>query len=269
MDPAAVRQMFRDFQSPELVVHLAAEGGGIGANQRSPGRFFYANAMMGLHMIEEARRAGVGKFLQAGTVCSYPAHAPTPFIEDYLFTGEPEPTNRAYGVAKLSLLYMLQAYRQQYGMNGIYLVPINLYGPGDDFNTDTSHVVPALIRKCVEAREAGADHIEVWGSGNASREFLYAPDCAEAIVKAAEFYNSPEPVNVGTGRETTIREAARMIAELTGFRGGLRFNATKPDGQLRRRLDTSRATAEFGFQAKTSLEDGLRNTVRWFEENRH
>lgn len=253
------------YHRPDLVIHLAAECGGIGANQKSPGRFFYANAMMGLNLIEASRCFGVKKFVQVGTVCSYGRNAAVPFTEDMLFTELPEPTNRAYGIAKLSLLYMLQAYRQQYGFNGIYLVPVNLHGPGDHFDLETSHVIPALIRKCIEAKRDGRDFIEVWGSGSASREFLYVTDCADAIVRAAALYNDGDPVNIGTGQEITIKDLVTKIAELTGFEGEIRWQVDKPDGQPRRCLDTSRARERFGFTAKTSLEEGLRKTVDWYE----
>jgi len=256
-----------DDARPNLVIHLAANCGGIGYNQKNPGALFYDNAMMGLNVVEQCRLAHVRKLVLVGTVCSYGRDAKVPFTEDSLFTELPEPTNRAYAIAKLSLLYMLHAYRQQYGLNGIYLIPINLFGVGDRFDLETSHVIPALIRKCVEAKREGKDFIEVWGSGSASREFLYISDCADAIVRAAELYNDGDPVNIGTGQEITIRDLATKIAELTGFDGEIRWQRDKPDGQPRRCLDTSRARERFGFEAKTSLEDGLRRTIEWYEQN--
>jgi GDP-L-fucose synthase len=237
---------------PDIVIHLAAEVGGIGANRAQPGRFFYANMAMGLHLVEAARRQGVSKFVQVGTVCAYPKHTPVPFREEDLWAGYPEETNAPYGIAKKALLVMLQAYRQQYGMNGIYLLPVNLYGPGDNFDLETGHVIPALIRKFV------------WGSGAASREFLYVDDAARAIVDAAEHYDGPEPVNVGSGREITIRRLVELIASLTGYDGDIRWDASKPDGQPRRMLDTSRARRLFGFEARIPLEEGLRRTIDWW-----
>jgi GDP-L-fucose synthase len=220
---------------------------------------------MGIHLIEEARLAGVGKFVQIGTVCSYPKHTPVPFHEDYLWDGYPEESNAPYGLAKKMLLVQGQAYRHQYGFPVIHLIPVNLYGPGDNFDPASSHVIPALIRKCVDARESGADHIEVWGTGSASREFLYVDDAAEGIVLAADRYDDPEPVNLGTGREITIRELVALIVELTGFAGDVRWDPSKPDGQPRRALDTSRAKERLGFVSRTSLEDGLRRTIMWHE----
>ena len=262
----AVARAYADAE-PDTVVHLAAEVGGIGANRDNPGRYFFANMAMGLHMIEEARRREIGKFVQVGTVCSYPKHTPVPFSEDELWNGYPEETNAPYGVAKKALLVMLQAYREQYGLNGIYLMPVNLYGPGDNFDLESSHVIPALIRKCEEARVAGRDEVVCWGTGSASREFLYVDDCADAIVAAAERYDGPEPVNVGASREVSIRELTETIARLTGFEGELAWDASKPDGQPRRCLDTRRARELFGFSASTSLEDGLRQTIAWFREH--
>jgi len=253
-----------DAAAPDTVIHLAAEVGGIGANRDNPGRFFYANMAMGLHLIEEARRRGVGKFVQAGTVCAYPKLTPVPFSEEHLWDGFPEATNAPYGVAKKALLVMLQAYRDQYGLNGIYLLPVNLYGPGDNFDPRSSHVIPAVIRRCEEARLAGAESITCWGTGRASREFLYVEDCAEAIVRATERFDGPEPVNVGSGQEITIRELTERIAALTGFAGDLLWDERQPDGQPRRRLDTSRARDWFEFEASTPLEDGLRRTIDWF-----
>jgi GDP-L-fucose synthase len=250
---------------PNVVIHLAAVVGGIGANRENPGRFFYENAVMGVELMEQSRRAGVEKFVQIGTVCSYPKFTPVPFHEDDLWNGYPEETNAPYGLAKKMLLVQGQAYRQQYGFDVIHLIPVNLYGPGDNFNPASSHVIPALIKKCVDARDAGADHIEVWGTGAASREFLYVDDAAEGIVLATERYDDADPVNLGVGREITIRDLVDLIVRFTGFEGEVRWDATKPDGQPRRALDTSRARERFGFVAKTSFEDGLRATVRWYE----
>ena len=246
---------------PQLVIHLAAVVGGIGANRENPGRFFYENAIMGIQLMEEARLAGVEKFVTIGTVCAYPKFTPVPFKEDDLWNGYPEETNAPYGLAKRMLLVQGQAYRAQYGFNSIYLLPVNLYGPGDNFDPASSHVIPALIKKCVDAIEAGADHIDVWGSGSASREFLYVDDAAEGIVLAAERYDGAEPVNLGTGQEITIRDLVELIAEATGFTGEIRWDPSKPDGQPRRALDTSRARDEFGFEAGTSFAVGLRATV--------
>jgi GDP-L-fucose synthase len=249
---------------PDIVLHLAAEVGGIGANRANPGRYFYANLAMGLNLIEEARRAGVCKFVQVGTICAYPKHTPVPFREGDLWEGFPEETNAPYGIAKKSLLVMLQAYREQYGLAGVYLLPVNLYGPGDNFDLQTSHVIPALIRKFEAARVAGLDHVEVWGSGTASREFLYVDDCADGILLAAERYDAAEPVNLGTGREISIRALAELIRDLVGFGGEIRWNTDQPDGQPRRCLDISRARESFGFAASTELEDGLRRTIDWW-----
>jgi GDP-L-fucose synthase len=249
----------------DLVIHLAAVVGGIGANRENPGRFFYENAIMGIELMEQARRAGVDKFVQIGTVCSYPKFTPVPFHEDDLWDGYPEETNAPYGLAKKMLLVQAQAYREQYGVNTIYLIPVNLYGPGDNFDPSSSHVIPALIKKCVDARDAGDAFIEVWGTGAASREFLYVDDAAEGIVLAAERYDGAEPVNLGVGHEITIRELIELITRLTGFTGEIRWDPSKPDGQPRRALDTSRARELFGFEARTSFEDGLRRTVEWYE----
>jgi GDP-L-fucose synthase len=250
---------------PDMVIHLAAVVGGIGANRLYPGKYFYDNLMMGAIMMEQARRRDVAKFVAVGTICSYPKHTPVPFKEDDLWNGYPEETNAPYGIAKKMLLVQAQAYRQQYGMNAITLLPVNLYGPEDNFDPTTSHVIPAMIRKCVDAARAGAREVELWGTGHASREFMYVDDCAAGILVAAEKYDKPDPVNLGTGREITIQELARMIAELAGFSGEIRWDTTKPDGQPRRCLDTSRASSEFGFVARTSLEDGLRRTVQWYQ----
>jgi GDP-L-fucose synthase len=253
---------------PDVVIHLAAEVGGIGANRANPGRYFYANMAMGLNLVEASRVVGVGKFVQVGTVCAYPKFTPVPFREEEIWNGYPEETNAPYGVAKKALLVMLQAYRQQYDFNGIYLLPANLYGPGDNFDLETSHVIPALIRKFVEATEHGDGEVEVWGTGSPSREFLYVDDAARAIVLATERYEDPEPVNIGTGAETTIKGLVETIADLTGFTGDIRWNTSKPDGQPRRALDTSRAREGFGFEASTRLVDGLRETIDWWAVNR-
>jgi GDP-L-fucose synthase len=250
---------------PELVIHLAAVVGGIGANRENPGRFFYENAIMGIELMEQARLASVAKFVTIGTVCSYPKFTPVPFHEDDLWDGYPEETNAPYGLAKKMLLVQGQAYRQQYGFDVIHLMPVNLYGPGDNFDPSSSHVIPALIRKCVDARKAGEDHIDVWGTGSASREFLYVDDAAEGIVMGAERYDAPEPVNLGVGREITIRELVELIVRLTRFDGEIRWDSSKPDGQPRRALDTSRARERFGFVAGTSFEEGLRRTIEWYE----
>ena len=253
---------------PDVVIHLAAVVGGIGANRENPGRFFYENAIMGIELMEQARVASVAKFVQIGTVCSYPKFTPVPFHEDDLWNGYPEETNAPYGVAKKMLLVQGQAYRQQYGFDVIHLIPVNLYGPGDNFDPASSHVIPALIKKAVDARDAGHAYIEVWGTGSASREFLYVDDAAEGIVLGAERYDGAEPVNLGVGREITIRELVELIVRLTGFHGEVRWDASKPDGQPRRALDTSRAHELFDFEANTSFEDGLRRTIAWFEQHR-
>ncbi len=253
---------------PNVVIHLAAVVGGIGANRENPGRFFYENASMGIELMEQARLGSVEKFVQIGTVCSYPKFTPVPFRENDLWNGYPEETNAPYGLAKKMLLVQGQAYRQQYGFNVIHLIPVNLYGPGDNFDPASSHVIPALIKKCVDARERGDDHIEVWGTGSASREFLYVDDAAEGIALATERYDGSEPVNLGTGREITIRDLVELIVRLTGFEGEVRWDASKPDGQPRRALDTSRASASFGFVAKTAFEDGLRETITWYDATR-
>ena len=250
---------------PDVVVHLAAVVGGIGANRENPGRFFYDNAAMGIQLMEQSRRAGVGKFVQIGTVCSYPKLTPVPFREDDLWNGYPEETNAPYGLAKKMLLVQGQAYRAQYDFDVIHLIPVNLYGPGDNFDTASSHVIPALIKKAIDARERGEDHIVVWGTGSATREFLYVDDAAEGIVLAAERYDGAEPVNLGVGREISIRDLVGVVTRLTGFAGEIRWDASKPDGQPRRALDTSRARDWFGFTARTSFEDGLRETIDWYE----
>lgn len=250
---------------PDIVLHLAAEVGGIGANRQNPGRYFFANMAMGLHMIERARAHGVEKFVQIGTICAYPKFTPVPFREEDLWAGYPEETNAPYGIAKKSLLVMLQAYAQQYGFPGIYLLPVNLYGPNDNFDLETSHVIPALIRKFITARDQGEPVVEVWGSGTASREFLYVEDCAEGILKAAESYSDTDPVNLGSDHEIVIKDLAEKIRDVVGFEGEIVWDTSQPDGQPRRRLDTQRAEQKFGFKATTKLDDGLRQTVSWWE----
>jgi len=257
-----------DNLKPDVVVHLAAEVGGIGANRDNPGRYFFANAAMGLHLIEGARKHGIKKFLQTGTICAYPNLTPVPFKESDLWNGYPEITNAPYGVAKKALLVMCQAYRQQYGLNAIYLLPVNLYGPNDNFDLHSSHVIPALIRKCVEARNRGDAQITAWGTGSASREFLYVDDCAEGLILALEKYDSPEPMNLGNGREGTIKALTEMVAKVSGFTGKIAWDTSKPDGQPRRCLDVTRAAETIGFRAEMPLEEGLRRTVEWFEKHR-
>jgi len=262
-----IRRLF-EMAKPTMVIHLAAVVGGIGANRDNPGKFFYDNAIMGIQLIEQARVAGVAKFIALGTVCAYPKFTPVPFHEDDLWNGYPEETNAPYGLAKKMLLVQCQAYRDQYGFNGIYLLPVNLYGPGDNFKPESSHVIPALIKKCIDARERGDTFIEAWGSGAASREFLYVDDAARGLVLAAERYDGRDPVNLGVGAEITIKDLTNLIARLTGFGGEIRWDTSKPDGQPRRALDTSRAREAFGFSAGTSFEDGLRATIRWYETTR-
>jgi len=263
----AVRSFYEDAR-PEIVVHLAAQVGGIGANRENPGKYFYDNLMMGVQLIEEARHRGVEKFVAVGTVCAYPKMTPVPFREDDLWNGYPEETNAPYGLAKKMLLVQAQAYRQQYGFGAIYLLPVNLYGPRDNFDPSSSHVIPALVKKCMDAADSGAAEIEVWGGGTASREFLYVDDCAEGIVLATERYEGEDPVNLGAGREITIRDLVATIAELTGFRGTVRWDSSKPDGQPRRCLDVSRAAERFGFSAQTDFHDGLRKTIEWYRATR-
>ena len=265
LDPEAIDHALHA-HAPDMVVHLAATVGGIGANQREPGRFFYENILMGVQLIEAARRHRVNKTVVLGTVCGYPKHTPVPFHEAELWNGYPEETNAPYGVAKKALLVQLDAYRQQYGMNGVFLIPVNLYGPRDTFDPLRSHVIPALIRKFVEARNADAPSVDVWGTGRASREFLYVEDCARAVVLAAEHYNDIAPVNIGAGEEITVADLATLIASLCGYSGMLRFDASRPDGQPRRSLDVSRAEQAFGFRATTSLQEGLRRTIEWYEQ---
>jgi GDP-L-fucose synthase len=252
---------------PQTVIHLAAEVGGIGANRANPGRYWYANLMMGAHLIEQSRVSGLDKLVLAGTICAYPKFAPVPFKEDDLWNGYPEETNAPYGVAKKALLVGAQAYRHQYGLNAIYLLPVNLYGPRDNFNLETSHVIPALIRKMVDAQERGEHEVVLWGTGEPTREFLFVDDCVEGILLATERYAGEEPVNLGTGEEIRIRDLAELIGELTGYEGELVWDASKPDGQPRRKLDTTRAEQEFGFHAGTTLRDGLARTIAWYRSS--
>ncbi len=266
-DASAVNLLYRN-TSPDIVIHLAAVVGGIGANRESPGRFFYENLIMGAELMEQARLAGVEKFVAVGTVCAYPKFTPVPFSENDLWAGYPEETNAPYGLAKKMLLVQAQAYRQQYGFNAIYLLPVNLYGPRDSFDPAKSHVIPALIKKCLDAVECGAATIEVWGTGEASREFLYVKDCARAVVLATQGYDSPEPMNLGAGREIKIRELVHLIAELTGFCGEIMWDPSKPDGQPRRCLDVSRAQRELDFRAETDFVSGLRATIDWYRSAR-
>jgi GDP-L-fucose synthase len=253
---------------PDIVIHLAAVVGGIGANREHPGEFFYKNLMMGVQLIEQGRLHNIEKFVAIGTICAYPKFTPVPFKEDELWNGYPEETNAPYGLAKKMLLVQSQAYRAEYGFNSIFLLPVNLYGPGDNFDPASSHVIPALIKKCVDAIESGSDHIDCWGTGNVSREFIYAADAAEGILLATEHYNDAEAVNIGAGFEITIKELADKIARLTGFGGEIRWDPSKPDGQPRRRLDVSRAKELFGFEAKMPFEEGLKATIEWYKENR-
>src|SRR5438874_7434491 len=260
----AVGQVFDEFK-PEVIVHLAAVVGGIGANRENPGRFFYDNAIMGIQLMEEARRHDVAKFVALGTVCSYPKHTPVPFREEDLWNGYPEETNAPYGLAKKMMLVQSQAYREQYGFNSIFLLPVNLYGPRDNFDPRSSHVIPALIRKCVDARERGAPEVVVWGDGSATREFLYVDDAAEAILLAAERYDAGDPVKIGSGVEISIKDLAELIARFSGFTGVLRWDRDKPNGQPRRLLDVSGAERLFEFRARTPFEDGLKRTIEWYE----
>lgn len=260
----AVKRVYRDTK-PDIVIHLAAKVGGIGANKENPGKFFYDNLMMGVQMIEVGRQIGIEKFVAIGTICCYPKFTPVPFKEEDLWNGYPEETNAPYGLAKKMLLVQLQAYRQQYGFNGIFLMPVNLYGPGDNFDPNSSHVIPALIKKCFDAIREGRDEIVIWGSGKPTREFLYVEDCAEAIVLATEKYNKPEPVNIGAGFEISIKDLVKLITELTGFKGKIIWDISKPDGQPRRMVDTSKAKKEFGFVAKTDFKEGLKKTIEWYK----
>ena len=254
--------------SPDVVIHLAAIVGGIGANREHPGSFYYDNLIMGAMVMEYARKFEVAKFIALGTICAYPKFTPVPFQEDTLWDGYPEETNAPYGLAKKMMLVQAQAYREEYGFNAIYLLPVNLYGPRDNFNPRSSHVIPALIKKCFDAKDAGKDEIVVWGSGKATREFLYVDDCAEGIVLAAENYEDSKPVNLGAGFEISIRDLVLLIAQETGFDGDITWDQTKPDGQPRRCLDVSRAEQTFGFRAKTTFEEGLRKTIAWYREKR-
>jgi GDP-L-fucose synthase len=264
-DVHAIRRMLEDAQ-PDLILHLAANVGGIGANRAHPAEFFYDNLMMGVQLIHESWKFGVKKFVAIGTVCSYPKFTPVPFREENIWDGYPEETNAPYGLAKKMLLVQSQAYRQQYDFNSIFLIPVNLYGPRDNFNLETSHVIPALIRKCIEARESGAERVVVWGDGSPTREFLYVADAAEGILLGAEKLNESIPVNLGSGAEISIRELVSKIAELSGYQGELVWDASKPNGQPRRGLDVSRAEELFGFRAKTKIHDGLKQTVEWYEK---
>jgi len=259
-----VQRMLADSR-PDVVIHLAAIVGGIGANQKYPGTFFYDNLMMGVQLIEESRKAGVEKMVAVGTICAYPKFTPVPFREDELWNGYPEETNAPYGLAKKMMLVQLQAYRQQYGYNGIYLLPVNLYGPRDNFDLETGHVIPALIRKMVAARDAGEHEVVLWGDGSPTREFLYVADCARGIVDAAERFDGPEPVNLGSGMEISIRDLAALIAQHVGYEGEIVWDTTKPNGQPRRRLDVSRAKEFFGFEASVDFDEGVQRTVEWWE----
>jgi len=261
----AIRQLLNDTQ-PDIVVHLAASVGGIGANKEHPAEYFYDNAIMGIQLIHQSYLAGVDKFVCVGTVCSYPKSTPVPFKEEALWNGYPEETNAPYGLAKKMLLVQLQAYRRQYDFHGIYLLPVNLYGPRDNFDPASSHVIPALIKKCLEATQSGKDEIIVWGTGEATREFLYVEDAADGIVSSMERYDSPEPVNLGTGKEIRIRDLVKLIADLTGFHGKIVWDIAKPDGQPRRRLETSRAAKAFGFKAATDFKQGLQETIEWYQK---
>ena len=261
----AIQRMYDNMQ-PDVVIHLAAVVGGIGANREHPGEYFYKNLIMGVQLIEEARLRSIEKFVAIGTVCAYPKHTPVPFKEDDLWNGYPEETNAPYGLAKKMLLVQSQAYRQEYGFNSIFLLPVNLYGPGDNFDPSSSHVIPALIKKCVDAVNQGDDRITVWGTGKASREFIYAADAAEGILLATEKYNEPEPVNIGAGFEISIKDLVQKIVDLTGFEGEIVWDSSKPDGQPNRCLDTSRAREKFGFSAKTDFDEGLRRTIEWYRK---
>jgi len=262
-----VVRMYRTAR-PTMVIHLAAVVGGIGANRKYPGKFFYDNLQMGTMLIEHGRTTGVNKFVAIGTICAYPKHTPVPFKEENLWDGYPEETNAPYGLAKKMLLVQAQAYRQQYGFNAIYLLPVNLYGPGDNFDPESSHVIPAIIRKCLEAVEGGRNEVVCWGDGSPTREFLYVEDCAEGICLASERYDEPEPVNLGAGFEISIRDLTETIAKLCNFTGTIRWDTTQPNGQPRRSLDTSRAEQKFGFRAKVRFEEGLKKTIEWYRKNR-
>jgi GDP-L-fucose synthase len=264
-DRQAINRLL-EMAQPTLVLHLAGSVGGIGANRKHPGKFFFDNAIMGIELIEQTRLFQVPKVVVVGTICSYPKYTPVPFQEENLWNGYPDETNAAYGIAKKALLVQCQAYREEYGLNAIYLLPVNLFGPGDNFDPQRSHVIPAFIRKCIEARDGGARFVECWGTGAATREFLYVSDAAEAILLAAERYNKPEPMNVGSGWEIAIRDLIELIAKLTRFHGEIRWDPSKPDGQPRRHLDVSKAEREFGFRAHTPFEQGLRATIEWYEQ---
>lgn len=263
----AVRRLYREAK-PDIVIHLAAVVGGIGANRLNPGKYFYENAIMGLQMMEEARLNNVEKFVATGTICAYPKFTPVPFREEDLWNGYPEETNAPYGLAKKMMLVQSQAYREQYGFNSIFLLPVNLYGPRDNFDLESSHVIPALIRKCLESKETKAEHLVAWGDGSPTREFLYVEDAAEGILLATELYNSSEPANLGAGHEIAIKDLVGMIARLTGYQGQIKWDTTRPNGQPRRALDTSKAERLFGFKAKMPLEEGLRRTIEWYEQTR-
>lgn len=267
VNPVDIQRML-DVGRPEIIIHLAALAGGIGANRARPADFFYINLMMGVQLMHEAWKRGVEKFVAIGTVCAYPKFTPIPFREANLWDGYPEETNAPYGLAKKMLLVQAQAYRQQYGFDAIYLLPVNLYGPRDNFNLETSHVIPALVRKCIEAQERGDTQVVLWGDGSPTREFLYAGDAADGILTATEFYNGSEPVNIGSGQEISIKELAELIARLTGYQGKLVWDTTKPNGQPRRALDTSRAADYFGWRAHTPFDEGLRQTIEWYRQNR-
>jgi GDP-L-fucose synthase len=267
VNPVDIQRML-DASQAEVIIHLAALAGGIGANRARPADFFYINLMMGVQLMHESWKRGVSKFVAIGTVCAYPKFTPIPFREANLWDGYPEETNAPYGLAKKMLLVQAQAYRQQYGFNAIYLLPVNLYGPNDNFNLETSHVIPALVRKCIEAQERGDSEVVLWGNGSPTREFLYAGDAADGILTAAEFYNGSEPVNLGSGQEISIKELAELIARLTGYEGKLVWDSSKPNGQPRRALDTSRAAEYFGWRAHTPFSDGLRQTIEWYQQNR-
>jgi len=262
-----INRMYEDMD-PDIVIHLAAVVGGIGANREHPGEFFYKNLMMGVQLIEQARLRNIEKFVAIGTVCAYPKFTPVPFKEDDIWDGYPEETNAPYGLAKKMLLVQSQAYRDEYGFNSVFLLPVNLYGPRDNFNPQSSHVIPALIKKCIDAIDNNEEYIECWGTGSASREFIYAADAAEGILLATEHYNGSEPVNIGAGFEITIKDLVEKIVELTGFTGEIRWDSSKPDGQPRRKLDVSRAKEYFGFEAKTSFDEGLKATIDWYREHK-
>jgi len=266
-EKADIRRAFVD-SGTDIVIHLAATVGGIGANRKNPGRYFYDNAVMGVELLEMARQFDVEKATILGTICSYPEETPVPFSETNLFDGYPEPTNAPYGIAKKTLLTQSKAYRKQYGFNSIYLMPVNLYGPRDDFDLETAHVIPAIIEKCIRAREAGADSITAWGTGEPTREFLYVRDAAEGILQATARYDKSEPVNLGSGMEISIKDLVETIADLTGFEGEIEWDTSKPDGQMRRRLDVNRARDRFGWEAQTEFEAGLRETIAWYEQHR-